>query len=582
MMPRLLLALLALTLGCGDRGSVAWTVRDPSGSVVAAPATTARFDAARRELEELVGHPVALQIDASLLSNDLASFTEEYARMAESVIASLRSVQRSTPDAFDRVGKKLTAIDVRYDATLEWAKAKLEGTSVVVRSPVRARGDSVGEAIAVVVRNAYLENDGAKLYATAPAQIPPARREAYYEAIVGHRRFDKPSAEAPSWDPERVLVAKYGRGLALQKAIEFHAVLPAAPLRDKLAKHIAFEASAYLLSAWSAASREIAVAAPADSVLRRTQHAYVAYLQRQLTQLPENVQSATASQMFPRHDELAAEHAFAGFDRVGYALDIATAMKRRKAASASALEDAIVCPYREDASGRLDRRRSCSTAFYAIASAHEDTRKRLARFLIGAGPSATQTAFANLRWSPQAPALELFHDLEAEPNVRDAAGKVLGDLFGRENEWRDGVRKEGYALYTRRADARGIALYMILATDPYRGLEAVTAGLTPKLGATELRDLLAVAPRSMTFVASGWSSLPFSKAALVGAYLTPSIPTDTVLALARAACQEGQPAELAQLRLSMENAARRSPTDRSRFDGAIEMLRPQACPPPSR
>ena len=581
-MRRVALGLLAALLACGHGGSVEFTVRDPSGTIVSAPTSTARFEAARRELEALVGHPLGLQIDASLLSNDLASFTEEYARMVETVVASLRYVERTSPDAFERVGRKLTLVDVRYDATLEHAEAKLDGTTVTVRTPAGLYGNDIGNAVASAMASTYVEDDGAKLFAMAPAQVPPPRREAYYDAIVHYSRFDKAKTDDVGWDPKRDVIDQDGRGRSLQKVIAFHAVLPPGPLREQAAEHIASEGEYYVLSAWRDRTREVATAAPADSVLRRTQRAYAAYLGRELSHASDKVQSRTARQLFPRGDEAAADQAFAGFDRIGYALGLAARVFQRNAAPPTDLEDEVVCPYRENASGALDRGSSCNAGFYPAALAHDDTRKRLARLLQVSDPRATQTAFANLRWAKDAPVFDLFHDVEGNAATRNAAGKVLGDVLGREGEWREGVRKEGYALYARRADAHGIALYMILATDPYHGLESVTAGITPKVSAADIRDLLAVSPRAMAFVAAGWNALPFPKAGLVGPYLVPAVPTDAVLAVARAACQEGKPAELSALRTSMENAARRSPTERSRFDGAMELIRPQACPPPSR
>lgn len=582
-MRRALVGLALVAAACGGPGEYGgFTVRDPSGTITRAPANTARFDAARRELTELTGHPVGLQIDAGLLSNDLASFTEEYARMVENIVAALRFVNRNQPDAFARVGTKLTAVDVRYDATLERAEATLDGTKVLVRTPAGLYRNDIGDAIATAMSSGYHASDGAALFAMDPAQVPADRREAYYDAIVHYSQYDKAKTEATGWDPKRDLVDDDARGRSLQKVIALHAALPAGPLRDKAAEHIASEGEYYVLNAWSDRTREVALAAPPDSVLRATQRAYAAYLGKELARQPEAVQLRSARQLFARGKEAAADQAFAGFDRLGWALGLAKHLYAQKDGTPTALEDEVVCPYRPDAAGKLDRNRSCNAGFYAVAVSTADGRARLGRFLTSVGAAATRTAFANLRWAHGLPVVELFHEVEGHAPTRNAAGRVLGDVLGREGEWRDEVRKEGYALYTRRPEARGLALYMILSTDPHRGLEAANAGLVPKIGPAEIYDLLSVGPRSVQFVADGWRALPFPKASLVAPHLRPAMDTDTLLAVAKAACAEGRPAELNALHTAMENAARASQTDRSRFEGAMEMVRPQACPPPSR
>lgn len=576
----LLTLALSFALGCGHgAGDVQFTVRDPSGKILRAPANTARFDAARQELAQLVGHGVSVQIDAGLLPNDLAGFSEHYARMVETVVASLRALQRNDADAFERVGKHLDSVDIRYDATLDQAEGTLDGSALRVRSPAGLHGADVGAAIGDALSSSYQADDGAKLFAMSPVQVPPARRLAYVDVVTHYSTYDKQKTKAPSWDPKGDVVGSDARGRSLQKLLALYPHLDSSTLRDDVGRHLVEEGEYYVLGMHGERTRAASLQAPSDAVVRQTRDAYVAFLQHELTRLPDALQTRAARQLFPQDDE-SARAAFAGFDRMGWALSLAqTAFGTQQPMRADGVVDEVVCPYHEDEHGALDRNRSCNAGFYRAALADESARKRLAGFLTKADRRATQTAFANLRWASDPGVFDLFHDVEANAATRTAAGKVLGDVFGREGEWREQVRKEGYALYGRRSDARGLAVYMILATDPHRGLEAVSAGVSPALGADEIRALLAVGPRAVDFVASGWSALTFPKASLLAPYLRAGTKTDTLLTLARAACAEGKPGELQSLRTSMENAARASQTERSRYDGALELIRRDACPP---
>lgn len=579
-MKKLLALGLAVLLGCGPRvDTLQLTVRDPSGKIQRAPVNAARYEAAQRELSELLGHPLAMQIDAGLLPNDLASFTEEYSRMVETLVGSLRALKRDAPDAFAQVGTHLARVDVRYDATLEQASGALEGTTLEVRTPAGSYNRDLGTAMHEALVHAYRGDEGARLFAMDPSAVPAARTEAYVDAQVHYSSYDRERSVAPAWDPRGALTRDDARGRSLQKLIAFYPRTDGA-LHERLGKHIVDEGGYYILGAFEARTRAFAEQAPRYAPLSRSREAYVGFLQRELRGLPESQQVRVARQLFPGADDDSARLAFRGFDRLGWALELAQATFTRTAQSAvDGVRDAVVCPYRENERGELDRSSGCSAGFYGAALADEGSRKRLATFLAKADPRATQSAFANLQSSKNLAVFTLFAELEPHASARTAAGRVLADRYGREPEWREPVRKEGYALYGRRAEARGLALYMILATDPYGGMSSITAGIAPPIGAGDIRAMLAVGPRAMTFLAQGWSALEFPKASLVTPHLRGTTATDTLLSLARAACEEGRPAELNALRTAMENAARTSQVDRARYDGAIELIRPNACPP---
>ncbi|RYZ62658.1 MAG: hypothetical protein EOP08_11975, partial [Proteobacteria bacterium] len=419
--------------------------------------------------------------------------------------------------------------------------------------------------------------DGAQLFAMDARQVPPARHAAYFDAVTHYSRYEGGRSKnedqetpPPSWDPTGEVVRSDRRGRSLQKVLALYPLLGPGTLHDEATRHILSEGEYYVLSMWHERTRAQSSRAPADSVVRRTQRAYVEFLKKELGKLSEKEQMRVARQLFSR-DEAAARGAFEGFDRLGWALPMAQrAASRTDPVSLDTLEDEVVCPHREDAEGKLTRNASCNAGFHRAALGDDESRQRLSRFLAGADPRATRDVFANLRWVREPAVLDLFRDLEANARARTAAGRVLGDVFGSEGAWREQVRKEGYALYARRSDARGLALYMILSTDPHRGFEAVQAGVSPTIGPTELRGLLAVGPRGLDFLASGWQTLPFAKANLVGPQLGSTTKTSTLLELAAAVCREGKRGEIQALRTSMENAARASQLDRSRYDGALE------------
>lgn len=585
-------ALACLAIACGRGGEVEVVTASPKGHVTVA-SDAPRLVAANRELTALLGHPVKLDVDAALLPEHAPSFESDLADAVETVVHALSVVRRDDPRAFAYVAPALGTLTLRYDATIPRAEGAIDtaARALVVKVP-RASFSFLTDG---VVRHAIHEAHAKHLGATYAAADPKGRSDAeladIWETIVHYFRYRRrPETPPPAqaWDPARAITESDDRGLALLRALSF---LPHArgELRAEVVKHLLDERH-YLFLAFERAP-EVARRAPADSVLKKVQVAYVSWVREELPRLETSQRVELARALFHgREGERAAEReALAGFDAYAFGRGALEAWLAAGAPTDEvgehALFDQVLCPHREDERGEHVRNRGCSLGFHRLALGPEH-RADLARALL-AGPPAASASFAGELARDSERGVALLRALEGSAAHHAAVARVLarGARLGS----REALVVEGFRLYRENPARRGAALYLLVSAKGTHAFPDVAAGLAPKLGARELGEMLDVAPDAMRFAPAAWAFAGPGAASAVVSRLDRFLddravpiaergePDATVAALVGAACKSGRPEDVAALASYLARRASKHPEEAARWAGVRDQARPGAC-----
>jgi hypothetical protein len=613
-MKRLAVAAMLLAAGCGSgraagRGAAYAAGASTHGVYVAIvpPARELPFDPsnarllqASRELADIAGHPVTLEIDAALVPQGRSSLEHELVRSIEHAARDLAAFKKERPRAFATIAASLDAIACRYRATVREPQARFDpGERRVIVTQTAPGSSLVPPGLLRAALEDAFEAELARRYAAKmPDEVPPAERAAYFEHLTQTRpgygnlserrarkaRGELPELDALATDPHAETILRVAR---LGEILGASTDALAAAVREWLVGEAAYFAHAY-----DTRAEVIARLAP-SSPWRRAEAAWVRWLNAHLASLSDAGRVAIARAAFPsrgrcREPDPCPDQpaSMPGFDRIAFGLAVvdewrAGGHRTEGEGERFELHDGIVCPHTTREDGRRTRNRGCNAAFYRIAMATQATRARLVSELARRGdPRVVDEVFANAELVPSDRVVAVWRGLEPHPSLWQAAARVVVEHLLEEREHADAIVAEANRLWRDAPQRRGTAL-LILAHGT-RGMDRSYSDPRwadfPKrygepVSQKALSSFLDHGARAMQLVPSIWPALgkDYSRAEPIVARLDAFVadsgvrrgsggePTATLRAIAGRMCDENAAGELARLHTWLEQRVRSHP-----------------------
>ena len=530
---------LCLYVGCAGAPQHVQVNNDVAVTITPTPDTLpfdprgARLREATDRLSGIVGHVIAFQFDAALLSQWRSGFEEQLITSIESVARALVAWKKDEPDGFVHSAPLLRRVECHYSALAEESKAALDADGGVLRVDQAAHATSlVPEGL---VYEALEKEHDAFLERTfregTPDGVAPASRRAYFAFLVGTR---------PGYG------ALYeGRFREAQSKLDAVGKLAASPHADVILKVLRLDALAHgsdadleaRARAWlweqlswytyrySGDQKELSQIGT-GTLFRRAEAAFGAWLAAELPRASDEEKLQAAKHFFSselvscqRRACTVRADVFPGVDIFAFGLGIVDDWLRAGrpleggAGKRAELMDSIVCPFGRDETGKRSRSRGCSAGWLQRAVADDAGRKRLAEALDARGDAVlTDDVFANLRWSPVDATLALFHALDRNKPSWKAAATTLGEV--QIDDAREAILAEASAIWKDAPARRGTALYLVAQAkagydrsygDSYWGGFARSFGAS--IGEAELGGMLDQSPAAMVHVPELWAGL---------------------------------------------------------------------------
>jgi hypothetical protein len=547
----------------------------------------ARLEAATKQLASIVGHPVHIQIDGALLPDWRPGLEEALARAVENVVRDLDALDKHEHEAFAYAAPKLRRIECRYEPTARRESATFDDGSGVARASMPAdRGDLVPPGtIARALAAAYEHHVTSAFADKSPDDVPRGELAAYFDHITSKRegaQSEQPLAEHPRaraianvvrvWE-----LAERGSGLD-------------ARARDWLIDEGSFFQRGYALQA------DAVRAMPAASAWKRAEAAYVRFLSRAISSLDDDRELKMVRLLYGRESA----SAFPGFDRLAFGLSLADEWIRTGHPAVStggpraALYEFVLCPAPRDKSGHHSISPRCDRIFYRDALATEAGRRKLADALTSRNDAAfTEAAFVALARLGARDALALWREVQSHAATWKIAAEIVLDEIA-ETADKGLVAEEAVRLWRDRADAHGVALALLAASDRYDNGAVAWKELPQRLGApveaADFASYLDADYRSISRASVVWPALSpgWSRADVIVPRLDrwldeprvreddPQNPIRALLAIIQRMCNDGARADLAKVRAYLEGRQRSHPAER--LLGLIDET--QRCKPP--
>lgn len=195
------LALSGLALACGGGASNATIVQDvvvhldSGGARSPLNGPSARLSGAAKEVRELLGHSLAVEIDAAIAPDDKGVLDHALTQAFEQLATELARWKTQDPAALEAAKKRLVRIVVRYDPSEghgAWSRdmrAALgeDGQVVVTKSRKSAgSGDIIPVGIVLSLLDRASEDDAAAGFASLdPRSVPTEKRALYQRWLSG-------------------------------------------------------------------------------------------------------------------------------------------------------------------------------------------------------------------------------------------------------------------------------------------------------------------------------------------------------------------------------------------------------------
>jgi hypothetical protein len=296
-------------------GDFSVVVLGPGSKRVAFDTKSPRISAAYRELESLTKHPVRFEIDAALTTNLPETFESQ---LAQTVERASRAFARLGEFDTDAAPWGLAAVDVfafRYSPSLARVELhmKEESRALEVLCPEWQWALVDERLLAGAIEDAFEAHLQASYATRPPSNVPPAERGLYFRALREAR--DKAPADGVS-EPraEKVL-----------KVLELESLVGTtdAALGRRL-RHWLLEERTHLFADGYLFHTPSIPRLAADSLFRRAEAAYVAWMKRDVPTMTDAEQLALAKDLFLRDRNRTGyvAIAFPGFDTVGFALGV--------------------------------------------------------------------------------------------------------------------------------------------------------------------------------------------------------------------------------------------------------------------
>lgn len=540
MSPRWLVAgALVLALGCAGASQHVQVNNDVAVTITPTPDTLpfdprgARLREATDRLTGIVGHVVAFQFDAALLSQWRSGFEEQLITSIESVARALVAWKKDEPDGFLHSAPLLRRVECRYSALAETSKATLDPVAGVLRVDQAAHAtslvpeDLVYDALETE-RDAFLEGTFGQ---SSPDGVTPANRRAYFAFIVGtrpgygelyERRFREAQSKLDAVgklaaSPHADVILKVLRLNALGRGTD--------PELETRSRAWLWEQLSWFAYRYSSSEKELSQIGT-GTLFRRAEAGFGAWLAAELPRATDEERLHAATHFFSgelvscqRRSCTVHADVFPGVDLFAFGLGIIDDWVRAGRpleggiGSRAELLDFVACPFGRDERGKRSRNRSCAAGWIQRAVADDAGRKRLAEALDARGDAVlTDNVFTNLRWSPVDATLALFHALDRNKPSWKAAATTLGEV--QIDDARDAILAEAASIWKEAPARRGTALYLVAQAkagyDRYYG-DSYWGGFARSFGASigeaELGGMLDQSPAAMAHVTELWAGL---------------------------------------------------------------------------
>ena len=561
---------------------------------------SARLAQATGQLTALVGHPVVLELDAALLPEYTVSFEQELIASIENATRDLTELRKASARVFERSAARLDRIACRYRATAHSAQAVFDPSlrAIVITEPAQAT--LVPRGLVLRALEDEFESYLDRQYRTMlPEQVPPAERGAYFEYLTMTRPgygtlwerparkalADRSRQEKLANDPHAETILRVARLAELARGTDSAL---SSQTRDWLVEQASWLDNQHSFRPEVSAIR-------ADSLLARSEQAWVRWLSANIESLPDSDRVSMARVLFPgrgrcpQGDPCSDQpSSFAGFDRVGFGFAVVDQWRAegRNAQGEGPhfeLQDQIVCPHTRGQDGRRTRNRSCTAAFYQQAMATEASRARLVRELVRRGDGVlVDEVFTNSGLTPSERVVATWRALEPHQREWQAATRAITEHLLPEREHSEAIVQEAKRLWRDAPRLRGAAL--LILTETTRGLDRHYsdprwAGFARDYGEPISRQVfegfLDQGPRAIQLAPMLWPALGpgFSRAEPIVARLDrfmdePGVragrdgePGKTLRAIAGRLCDESAQQDLSRLHGWVQQRARSHPQE---------------------
>lgn len=630
-LPRaLLLALLVLTVSCVRQGGPERPVVVGGGAVVVlfsqAPEELpfnprgARLLAATQQLEDLVEHPVAIQLDAALLPQWAQNFENGLAGAIENVARDLAWMKQVRPRIFAFGAPSLRRIECHYDATARFYTPTFDdrtGTLTIsgpvtpaATSSVQQGGPAVAlieeGAVRIAIPEAYVTDYLERLFARVePESAPLGDLDRYWDyldrAQSGYLRYNRDAVRPSNGDDSRAVT--------LHRVVRFAPRVPpqnaalTAAVREALVAGADFFGRAYMV--FSQVPRQTLSTAS----WRDADAAWAGWLDRNIDTFSEDEQRTFArSALFVRRDETGSPPLSSSIDVLGIALHVvdrwiaAGHTASREGLAHQPLFQHLVCPLGRGENGRPTTPSGCSNGVYTHAAATSSGRARLIKAISARKDAAfTETVFINLRGDgaqERANLFEVWRGLEGDALDWPTATRTIAESAMTGSAGRNELYDEGLRLWRSRPEYRGETLYLLAGLEPYN---LIRSGLVDwpqfdrifgsPIDAAAYTAYLRQGPLAISNVAGLWPALGpgFSRIApllpLLDAYIQDRLikqynfnsPEQPLKDIASRLCADHAEADLALLNGYFRKRASERPSEERRFGLLLDITSPGRC-----
>lgn len=563
-----------------------------------------------QELTRLLGHPLTLELDASLSPALRASLEESLIASFEQLVKDLVFLRREEPEVFDKGARALERIVCRYDAVAERSRGRIEdgGKTLRVdapadRFPLLERG-----VVTATLFEAYLGDLEARYGEVDPARVPAEERTAYfayltrtrpgYGYLYVHHRRSKVKDAPPDLD----LWATYRYEL-VGKALRLASVLERDAPLERDVRAFLLESAPFVGEVRDGRGRR-----PDPKVRDEVVARYARWLSERAPSLGDDERLVLARAVLENRTSMCGrdcppDAVLPGFDAFAFAMGIVDAWARAGAPvelgdePRAKLWKAVVCPARRSPEGSTEIRYGCGSRFFERAIRDEAWRERLAQALLARrDPRLVENALLNLGHGDGPAALDLVERLARDEGLFRRGVSVLLEDFARQDHVRRAL-EEAAPRWWRDPQRRGIVLYVNArrwaglhphyADDQWTRFAAEFGGPIPR---DTFAAYLAQGPRAVELAPQLWPALARGshRAELVAGELPRLLARDheartdraqTMLSgLRKRLCAERDATGMRAVRAQVERWSREHTEERAALANALSDLDLARCP----
>ena len=505
---------------------------DPTPSKLPFDPRGARLVSAFRQLREIAGHPIALELDAAVSPESRASFEEALINAIAAIARDLDAMRRRDELLFRFAVAHLNRVQIRYDAAQSRDDVHLDepSRSVIIRGPA-VRSSLVGEGtVSHVLSKAYDDQLESQFAQQDPSSVAPTERRAYSHWLENsdRRSVDESTIERLAESPRAALTLRALRLLALDAG------------RDPV---LAKELQGWLLSRASYFEQtyvnhgSLVMALPPNSNFDKAARAWTKWALGVFRQLEADEQLRLTEALFVRsfQQDRAVTHrsyppfAWPGADLFEFGLLQVDAWRtaghpnQRSKPPSSQMMEFIVCTRPAEPDGSHSLVPHCDEDWYRFALESETGRQRLAQAIMArADPLFTETVFRNVTAASSQGLpmmLVLLRAIENDAADWKAGWRVLSEYI--DGSFDSNTLDETRRLWVTRPDRRATLLSGLAHMDRYNNGNVDWQGFRSAFGApisaSEFGDYVATDPLAISYAPIIWPALGhgWSRAALI-------------------------------------------------------------------